>query len=131
MGKKGFTNPLGIQTLPTGTYGSLLVRHGTDALNKTFPGAIWENTSYLTHAHHIVMRHGPKNAKAADAVAKSKAILRKWGIDIDSRENMVWAPNRGHTVDYAENVWLALQDADSRDEAITILQQLARDFIKV
>ncbi len=140
MGTKGFTNPLGIHTLPEGKYGSLLVRHGTDALNATYMGRTWQNTNYLTHAHHIVMRHGPKNAdaEAAAAVAESHTILGVFGIDLDSKENLVWAPNRGHSVDYAKNVRTVLKttvdDANNpvvtRGRFIEILAGLGDQFIK-
>jgi len=53
------------------------------------------------------------------------------GINPDTgRENLVWAPNRGHTIIYAQNVLNALRTATTKREAALILKQQARAFIE-
>lgn len=60
----------------------------------------------------------------------SQKKLTDLGIDIDSRVNMIWAPNRGHTVPYAQRVWQELQNAKSAGEVEEILRRLAREFLR-
>ena len=65
---------------------------------------------YRPHAHHIVFKEGSEATKSV--IAQSKAILEEHKIDwLHGRENLVWAPNRGHSVENAVRVLEALQDA--------------------
>jgi hypothetical protein len=68
------------------------------------------------------------------AVREGQQILREYGIDpLKGKENLVWAPNRGHTADAAFELVNDLKNAKasnlSRDEVIGILDvhgQMAR-----
>jgi hypothetical protein len=72
------------------------------------------------------------------AVKESQKILKKYNIDLDSQQNLVWAPNWGHPDTYAEAVYNTLNDivvdnTGSSKEAIkalliTALQGLARQY---
>ncbi len=84
------------------------------------------------------MRNGPANSPTArDAVKLSREILEEVGIDPDgtkkgpdSRWNLVWAPNRGHSKDYATNVLNALCKVRHDKEGIKeVLRQQALLFI--
>ena len=45
---------------------------------------------------------------------RSKHILGKYGININSKANFIWAPNKSHTIKNAERVANALAKADRR-----------------
>ncbi|WP_058910611.1 RHS repeat-associated core domain-containing protein [Entomohabitans teleogrylli] len=55
------------------------------------------------HAHHIVFQKGP--AAARKFIEDSQRILREAGIDPKyGIENLVWAPNKNHTIAAAQKV---------------------------
>src|SRR5262249_29780600 len=123
------------EAAPGGKWGMKLSSFGHDVLKARFGqplpnngpvlGKIYPGTKYRTHAHHIVMRNGP--AGAAAALDESKKILAGFGLkDPDNSSwNLVWAPNRGHTVDYAINVLNALKKAKNAEEAKAALRDQA------
>ena len=85
--------------------------------------------SYANAAHHIV-------AGSAKKAAQARAILEKFKININSAENGVFLPTtKGvsnadyhpslHTNSYYERVNNLLAQADSREEAIEILNDIA------
>ena len=84
------------------------------------------------HAHHIVFKEGSELSKPI--LAKSKAILESHGIDwLMGRENFVWAPNRGHSVENAIRVLDALEDANnegkgSKSAVIAALKRMGEHF---
>jgi hypothetical protein len=68
--------------------------------------------------------------KNADNKAAQR-ILEKWDIDwYKGKENLVWAPNEGHTEIYRKVVRKMLEDADAlgRAKVIDTLKDLARKF---
>ena len=84
------------------------------------------------HAHHIVFKEGSELAKPI--LAKSKAILESHGIDwLKGKENLVWAPNRGHSVENAIRVLDALEDANeggkgSKNAVVNALKNMGERF---
>jgi hypothetical protein len=77
------------------------------------------------------MRNGPINPEAQQAVQLCQNILLRNNIDIDSKENMVWAPNWHHSTNYAKGVLERLFPVrNSRADVINMLQSIARDFIE-
>ena len=84
------------------------------------------------HAHHIVFKEGSELSKPI--LAKSKAILESHGIDwLMGRENFVWAPNRGHSVENAIRVLDALEDANnggkgSKSAVVAALKRMGEHF---
>jgi hypothetical protein len=110
---------------------------GEDALGGRFPGEMFGNTGYQTHAHHIVMQEGLGTAGKA-AVTESHHILWDYKINpYTARENLVWAPNWGHPDNYAEDVRDALKKAvatggtyaEIRQRIIKTLAALADDYV--
>jgi len=80
------------------------------------------------HGHHIVFKEG-RPGPVRDVLGESKAILEKHGVDwYTGRENLIWAPNRGHSLANAEAVRDALKAADSggRDAVIDALRNAGR-----
>jgi len=68
------------------------------------------------HAHHIVMKGFFNRWLAPNRafVTGAQDILTKYGIDVvNSPTNLTWVQNSGHSVNYAEKVYLRLQRADS------------------
>ncbi len=74
------------------------------------------------HGHHIVYRNGP--AAARQYTRDSQSILAKYNIDMHGSENLVWAPNRGHTVDAARLLNQALREADATGNRDIVVQVL-------
>jgi RHS repeat-associated protein len=68
------------------------------------------------HLHHIVMEGAFTHWRSANRrlVTRSRAILRRHGIDLQGTRNVMWAPNEGHSVEYAREVHRVLAAADSR-----------------
>lgn len=62
------------------------------------------------HGHHVVFKQGSKATR--EYVDQSKKILEHFDIDwLHGKENLIWAPNRGHTVANAREVLSRLTDA--------------------
>lgn len=83
------------------------------------------------HGHHIVFKEG--NAKAQPYLERSKAVLEKHGIDwYTGSENLIWAPNRGHSAANAKQVAEILEAADEagggRDAIVKALRRAGRDI---
>nr|WP_269475111.1 AHH domain-containing protein [Haemophilus parainfluenzae] len=80
------------------------------------------------HAHHIVFQKGPAAAKKY--IADSQRILREAGINPKyGIENLVWAPNKNHTVAAAKKVNEALRDAVNNGKSIKeTLSELGKLF---
>lgn len=52
-------------------------------------------------------------------VEDARAILAKHNIDLQGTDNIVWAPNKGHSVEYAKHVHESLAAASPKgDEAV-------------
>lgn len=84
------------------------------------------------HAHHIVFKQGSSAAKPI--LDKSKAILEAHGIDwLKGKENLIWAPNKGHSLENATRVLEALQDAHqdgkgTKTEVVNALRKMGGHF---
>ena len=83
------------------------------------------------HAHHIVFKVGHPNQQGV--LNQSKAILKKHGIDyLHGVENLVWAPNKNHSLKAAERVLEALKKADTekgtREAVVDALQDMGKKF---
>ncbi|MFO0613418.1 MAG: RHS repeat-associated core domain-containing protein [Polyangiaceae bacterium] len=80
------------------------------------------------HLHHIVMETASHLWKDENRkfILDAQEILKRHGIDLHGVDNLVWAPNKGHTVEYAEKVWKALNSADpgGRAKVIEALKDL-------
>lgn len=65
-------------------------------------------------------------------LAKSKAILEAHGIDwFKGRENLVWAPNAGHSTENARRVYEALEKANQsgcRNDIVEALRIMGEHF---
>jgi hypothetical protein len=62
-------------------------------------------------------------------ITKSRSILRKYGVSIQGDHNVVWTPNEGHSVKYAEDVYKRLARADekgSKENVIAALKSLGK-----
>ncbi len=84
------------------------------------------------HAHHIVFKNG-RGKEMRKVLKESKAILEKHGIDwLKGKENLVWAPNKNHSIKAATTVRDALKKADSlfstREAIVQTLQELGERF---
>ena len=80
------------------------------------------------HGHHIVFKEGPPGP-IRDVVNESKEILERNGLDwYTGRDNLIWAPNRGHSLANAEAVRDALRAADGggRGAVIAALRNAGR-----
>ena len=90
------------------------------------------STMKRPHAHHIVFKAGRgKEMKAV--LADSKAILEKHGIDwLKGKENLVWAPNKNHSIKAAKAVRDALQKADklpnAKEAVVYTLKEMGQRF---
>ena len=72
-------------------------------------------TNPTYHAHHIVFKgQYTRLPKMQVQLFRSKHILGKYGINVNSRANFMWAPNEAHSVKNAERVANALTKADLR-----------------
>jgi hypothetical protein len=86
------------------------------------------------HVHHIVELNGQPGAHRA-LVREAQDILRRYDIDpLTGPENLVNAPNRGHTLANARELTRELREAEavgaSKDEIVAILSrygELARE----
>ncbi|MFA0978944.1 RHS repeat-associated core domain-containing protein, partial [Pseudomonas ficuserectae] len=85
------------------------------------------------HAHHIVFKEGRGKLMKA-YLSKSKAILEKHDIDwYKGKENLIWAPNKGHTTANAKKVYDALENADAgglgtRSDVVSALRKMGQHF---
>jgi hypothetical protein len=66
------------------------------------------------HMHHIVMEGAfshwrPENRAL---VENARAILAAHNIDLQGIRNVMWAPNAGHSVEYAREVHRVLAEAN-------------------
>ena len=78
------------------------------------------------HRHHILEANGRPGEHRA-IVREGQDILRSYDIDpLQGVENLVWAPNKGHTIAPAQNLVDDLRTAQqfglSRDEIVEILK---------
>ena len=66
------------------------------------------------HMHHIVMEGAFSrwSKKNRSLIAQARTILRKNNISIQGKQNVVWAQNAGHSVEYAKKVLAELKKAD-------------------
>lgn len=72
------------------------------------------------HGHHIVFKKG-RPGPMQDALDESKAILERNGIDwYTGPHNLIWAPNRGHSLANAEAVRDLLAEADGKGRQAVI-----------
>jgi hypothetical protein len=92
----------------------VLLKHSTDAVGQKYPENLlkpgyYPGTDWPTHAHHIVEKVG--GPAVATEVQESQQILRNYGIDpFYGKENLIWAPNRGHTDQMARDIHKALDE---------------------
>jgi hypothetical protein len=80
------------------------------------------------HGHHIVFKEG-RPGPVRDVLAESKQILERHGVDwYTGRENLIWAPNQGHSLANAEAVRDALRAAEpgGRDALVAALRHAGR-----
>jgi RHS repeat-associated protein len=72
------------------------------------PGGGW-------HMHHIVMEGAFSGwgEAARGFVERSREILAKVGYDIQNHANVAWAPNAGHSAEYAEQVYNMLSKIEN------------------
>lgn len=82
------------------------------------------------HMHHIVMEGDfnhwrPENR---ELVEKSRAILEKYGVDLQGDANVVWALNEGHSVEYAQNVLDRLSKRKSKKGVEKELSLIAEEL---
>jgi RHS repeat-associated protein len=102
------------------------LEHITNMTGRTAPAGM-ENP----HGHHIVFQEG-QPGRMRTAVMESQEILSRYGIDLNGRENMIIAPNRGHSIEEAERVRDALRRADSvhgtREGVVAALRRQGRRF---
>ena len=85
---------------------------------------------FRTHGHHIIF----KDSKP-EWTDLSKGIAEKYDIDwFLGKENIIHAPNRGHSKNAAKDVYRALKEADdivgTRDSVIKALRKSGVDFQK-
>ena len=118
------------------------IKGGTDSLSKPSSKVLRQNLieagvdvpDYPNAAHHIVAGSSPK---AADA----RAILQKYGVDINDLANGVFLPTvrdvaEGayhpslHTDSYYQKVTELLLSAKSKDDALDILGYIAEQLKK-
>ena len=93
-------------------YTSLLKAAGVSAAVPTAVDTRAASLGVDVHAHHIVMKStneswtSEQGQEANKAILDSQALLEKHNIDwYAGPENLVWAPNTGHTQEYAISVW--------------------------
>ena len=86
------------------------------------------------HMHHIVMEGAFTHWSRANRklVTQARTILRKHNINIQGIDNIVWAQNHGHSVDYARKVLTELQAADplGRDAVVDTLADIGNQISK-
>ncbi|MFN5422338.1 MAG: polymorphic toxin-type HINT domain-containing protein [bacterium] len=86
------------------------------------------------HAHHIVPKGNYSNrSKIAQSYLKySRKVLKEYGIGINDIENLIWAPNKGHTDAYfkkvAKELFKAKKNKVSREEMIQLIQEIGKQF---
>lgn len=82
------------------------------------------------HAHHVVFKKG--RGAMVKYLDKSKTILEKHEIDwLKGKENLVWAPNKNHSLQAAKRVSEALEKADKlggKDAVLKELDKLGKEF---
>ena len=89
--------------------------------------------SYKNAAHHIVAGSSPKATEA-------RSILEKYGIDINSSDNGVFLPTERvgagasyhpslHTNEYYRKVNMLLNNANSREDVLDILNMIREDLL--
>ncbi len=114
--------------LRQGDLTALLKRYSTQWNAKQLRQAMIEAGKAIPprwHVHHIVpSTHGD------DFAIEARKILKRWGIDINDAVNGVALPPdvhpRVHTKEYMEAVLEALNKAQSREEVIWVLEDIAR-----
>ncbi len=86
------------------------------------------------HMHHIVMEGAFTGWTRANRklVTQARTILRNHNINIQGINNVIWAVNEGHSVDYARNVLVRLQRANpkGREAVIRSLNRIGRDIAR-
>lgn len=104
---------------------------------QSYAGTPYENADWPMHAHHIVMRNGPEGCAAE--VANTHALLRRYDVDpYYSKENLIWAPNRGHTaqmgIDTYNEILAAVNqggtDAQIRQRVVNKLKEIGDAYLK-
>ena len=85
---------------------------------------LWGATA---HRHHIVMEKASQSwgAVGQKYVTDAQGILKKFDVDIHSLDNVVYAPNKGHSIEYAKEVLDAISPAKSAYEVRKALADLA------
>jgi hypothetical protein len=83
------------------------------------------------HRHHILDVNGQPGPQRA-LVREGQGVLREYGIDpMHGAENLVWAPNRGHTIANTEALVRDLQTAKMlgfpREKIVEILRNTGID----
>ncbi len=80
------------------------------------------------HMHHIVMEGAFTGwtRESRKLVTQARTLLRKHRISLQGTENVVWAQNKGHSVEYARKVLDQLQAADKigRQEVVDTLGRI-------
>ncbi len=80
------------------------------------------------HMHHIVMEgsfsHWSRENRKL--ITQARTILRRHNINLQRKQNICWAQNHGHTVDYARKVLTELQEVDAlgRDAVVKRLNDI-------
>lgn len=79
------------------------------------------------HAHHILEVNGRPGEHRA-LIREGQDILRSYDIDpLQGGENLVWAPNKGHTLSAAKDLVDELKNAKqvglSRNQIVKILKE--------
>ncbi|WP_206243736.1 RHS repeat-associated core domain-containing protein [Novosphingobium terrae] len=71
------------------------------------------------HAHHIIFKGEFADLPEMQAaLGRSRTVAAKYGIDpVNDPDALMWAPNRGHSIDNAETVASRLEAADARISA--------------
>lgn len=70
-------------------------------------------TKAKLHAHHIVLKTLPKSGKLRKFIKEAQDILEKHDIDVlYDTDNLTWAINWDHSMEYVKAVAKALREAD-------------------
>jgi len=109
----GWVDPFGLKKCN-------ISKDAKDALGKS-PGKGW-------HMHHVVMEGAfshwnPENRKF---VTGAQDIMKKFGISLQEKANIVWAKNEGHSVEYAKEVYEALSRQRSKKGVQAVLKSFGK-----
>lgn len=131
-----------IPTSPDNTYSNADLEKIQNRIKNVVDGLPWVLAETLTeiaekvdekdrksdknHHHHVVLK---TESDRYTGLKESRALLRKWLIDINGNENMVWIPQAlhasVHTYKYTEGVNLYLKtSSDSRTGVVSRLAEL-------